>query len=228
MNLNTFPKDVLVYMALDMDIGDIISLCKGNKELNLKICENKDLWYNKLNKDFPNWGIITSDKILKERELKELKNIYIDLKNAEKISGKESVYDKYYIVQLEKLYPDTDFISVMEEYKKTQRNYISYKQFYENVMSTIKGMENKFGYKYTDGNPFKQFDAIKRKGKILLESLANNYASVGFLKYGLEKGEKLPEITESVLDYYETQGKLPYSKNGKTLQEFKLIIEKMK
>lgn len=52
MNLQDLPKDVLVEIVLNMDIKDVISLCKTSSIFNKKICQNDFFWINKLMKDY--------------------------------------------------------------------------------------------------------------------------------------------------------------------------------
>ena len=44
MELEKLPKDVIQYLALEMDVGELLSLCRTNKELNVKICKNRNIW----------------------------------------------------------------------------------------------------------------------------------------------------------------------------------------
>ena len=48
------PKDVIVLIALSMDIPEILSLCITSKKFNINVCKNKIFWISKLNKDFNN------------------------------------------------------------------------------------------------------------------------------------------------------------------------------
>lgn len=57
--MEKFPKDVLIYMALKMDIYDIFSLCKTSKKINEKICQNSRFWMEKLKKDYPSLDLET-------------------------------------------------------------------------------------------------------------------------------------------------------------------------
>ena len=52
MNLFDFPKDVIVYIALTMDLPEIWSLCSTNSRFNLVICQNQDFWRNRLKQDY--------------------------------------------------------------------------------------------------------------------------------------------------------------------------------
>jgi hypothetical protein len=52
--MESLPKDVLVYLALELNLVDIVSLCKSNKNIDNKICKNQYFWRNKINKEYPN------------------------------------------------------------------------------------------------------------------------------------------------------------------------------
>ena len=54
MNLGNFsklPLDMRIYIALQMDIPEILLFCKASSSINKSICENKTFWLNKLSKD---------------------------------------------------------------------------------------------------------------------------------------------------------------------------------
>ena len=46
-------KDMLVKIALELDLPDLLNLCLTNPEYNRKICNDNDLWRWKMIKDFP-------------------------------------------------------------------------------------------------------------------------------------------------------------------------------
>lgn len=46
------PNDVLIYMALNMDMAEIISLCRLSSRFNLGVCENPTFWISKLKKEY--------------------------------------------------------------------------------------------------------------------------------------------------------------------------------
>lgn len=51
-SLNSIPKDVLIMIALNLDLYELLLLCKTNKTINSKICNNKYFWLKKLLRDF--------------------------------------------------------------------------------------------------------------------------------------------------------------------------------
>lgn len=52
MKLSQLPKDVLVALALDLDLEYVISLCQTSPIFNEKICQNNNFWLNKLIKEY--------------------------------------------------------------------------------------------------------------------------------------------------------------------------------
>jgi len=50
--MENLPKDILVTIALEYNLQDIISFCQSSKKINFKVCENNHFWVNKINKDF--------------------------------------------------------------------------------------------------------------------------------------------------------------------------------
>ena len=55
-------KDMLVKIALELDLPDLLNLCLTNPEYNRKICNNNDLWRWKMIKDFPDVETRTKDR----------------------------------------------------------------------------------------------------------------------------------------------------------------------
>ena len=47
-----FPKDVIFYLALKLDLSDILSLCRTCKKFNISICENRYFWIARLRSDY--------------------------------------------------------------------------------------------------------------------------------------------------------------------------------
>jgi hypothetical protein len=46
------PKDILIQLALELDILSLLNFCKSSKRFNTITCQNNLFWFNKLNKDF--------------------------------------------------------------------------------------------------------------------------------------------------------------------------------
>jgi len=68
--MDTLPKDVLIFLVLDMDIESITRLCRTSSVFNEKICKNNYFWLNKLQKDYN----ITTD-------INEAKDEYLTIKH---------------------------------------------------------------------------------------------------------------------------------------------------
>ena len=50
--MEKLPKDILIEIALDLDLQDVFGYCLSSKYINEIVCENKIFWINKLYKDF--------------------------------------------------------------------------------------------------------------------------------------------------------------------------------
>lgn len=90
--LEKLPKDVLLYMVLDMNIGDILKLCKTKKYFNDTICNNRMFWMNKSIRDFPSLdqkdgglynrirsNVTITDDELKNMDMKKLQTILLNV-----------------------------------------------------------------------------------------------------------------------------------------------------
>ena len=53
--MNILPIDVLAQIALDLNLPDIISLCKSSKRFNYAVCLKESFWLNKLMLDYPDF-----------------------------------------------------------------------------------------------------------------------------------------------------------------------------
>ena len=62
--LENLPKDVLSYLALKLDVNDVLSLCKTSKKYNRSLCLNNTFWVNKLKKDY-NIDFFLESEVLK-------------------------------------------------------------------------------------------------------------------------------------------------------------------
>lgn len=70
-NMNQLPKDILVFMALNLDLPEILSLCQTNSEFNDRICKNNYFWLNKLDRDYG----LKSDLSNAKREYSSIKDL---------------------------------------------------------------------------------------------------------------------------------------------------------
>ena len=50
--MDKIPKDVLVLIALELDLPTILSYCRSNSNFNRSVCDNFNFWYNKHYKEF--------------------------------------------------------------------------------------------------------------------------------------------------------------------------------
>lgn len=50
--ISDLPKDVIIYLALTMDLPEILGLCRTNSRFNDLVCENDTFWRNKLSQDY--------------------------------------------------------------------------------------------------------------------------------------------------------------------------------
>lgn len=50
--METLPIDLINYLAMDMDITDVLNFCKSSKKFNQYICRNKQYWINRLKRDY--------------------------------------------------------------------------------------------------------------------------------------------------------------------------------
>lgn len=53
MNIDQLSRDTLFYLALMLDLPDLLSFCKSSKRINELICKKKDIWYRKLSDNYP-------------------------------------------------------------------------------------------------------------------------------------------------------------------------------
>lgn len=66
-NFDKLPSDIIMLIAMEFDLPDILTYCKLSKRFNKTICDNNIFWMNKLRKDYPFVDII---------DVKEYKNLY--------------------------------------------------------------------------------------------------------------------------------------------------------
>ena len=88
--MEKLPKDLIMQIALEYDLPEILAFCRTNKLYNQIICENNTFWNNKLIRDFgltflndPNLQSFKSER-LKQKYIKEslpAKIYYIKIKN---------------------------------------------------------------------------------------------------------------------------------------------------
>lgn len=72
-----FDKNVVMKLAMELDIKTLKSLCSTSKRMNLILCNNKDFWRNKLYREYP----ATIEKFPNTANFRQ---IYLSLINKEK------------------------------------------------------------------------------------------------------------------------------------------------
>lgn len=50
--METLPKDIIISTVMDLDLHEILALCKSRKQMNALICSSNEFWQRKLFKDF--------------------------------------------------------------------------------------------------------------------------------------------------------------------------------
>ena len=53
--MNHLPKDIIIKLALELDLPSILNYCRSSKKFNNMVCNNYTFWMNKHLKDF-NWN----------------------------------------------------------------------------------------------------------------------------------------------------------------------------
>ncbi len=53
--MESFPKDVLFTLALELDLPSMLKWCETNPRINEKVCNNQDVWKRKLLKDYQDY-----------------------------------------------------------------------------------------------------------------------------------------------------------------------------
>ena len=52
MDITQLPRDVIIYMAITMDLPELYNLCQTSRRFNELVCENQTFWMNRLEKDY--------------------------------------------------------------------------------------------------------------------------------------------------------------------------------
>lgn len=87
--MEELPIDVINYLAIDMNISDVINLCKTSKKFQDNICNNKNYWINRLKRDYD---------IAYEQSFGDPKTLYIDVKKY--FSKLNQIYDINKILEI--------------------------------------------------------------------------------------------------------------------------------
>lgn len=95
--MDTLDKDALFSIAIELDLPSLLKLCVSNKNINNKICLKDAIWDYKL-KEFPSY-------LNYDWNGKSKKEIYSILYNIlvlkEKLGLKESIYEIYYLPEID-------------------------------------------------------------------------------------------------------------------------------
>ena len=51
-NISSMPRELMIKLALDMDVKDILALCQTSKRFNEVICNDNELWRKLIERDF--------------------------------------------------------------------------------------------------------------------------------------------------------------------------------
>ena len=76
--MENLSRDTLILIALEMDLSSILELCKTNKRINEKICQNDMFWLNKIKKERPKFLPTLEDKL----KFKNYKDLYMKLQKS--------------------------------------------------------------------------------------------------------------------------------------------------
>lgn len=69
--MNLLNREELFLLAIELDYPDLLRFCSVNRKINDKICKRTDIWFYKLNKEFPDY----KSKIKVEKSPKEIYSI---------------------------------------------------------------------------------------------------------------------------------------------------------
>lgn len=64
--MEDLPKDVLFSLALEMDLPDLLRFCSSHPKINRKVCNNNNIWWGKLRKEYP---LLDISGVVKPKEL---------------------------------------------------------------------------------------------------------------------------------------------------------------
>ena len=140
-SLSDLAPDILFSLSTYLELPDLLNFCSSSKKINNVICRKDNIWYYKLNKDFPNWrelrgassqrinsqeqGFIKHPKTLVSiTDMETPKDIYIflyhyNILNIFKILKKKLNLDSDKIYLLKKLYKnDRRIIEIPKEIGK--------------------------------------------------------------------------------------------------------------
>jgi hypothetical protein len=94
--MEKLPKDLIVYLAMELELPEILLFSMASKKTNERVCKNNDFWRNKIEKERP--GLL---QILNSRSNKlqnKFREIYFEVYKS-KFSNEFTIIDDKYIVK---------------------------------------------------------------------------------------------------------------------------------
>lgn len=73
--MDKLTRDELILLSYHLDLPDLLSLCKSNAFINEKVCNNPNMWRNKISRDFQYFNLETLSNELKKKSYRELYNL---------------------------------------------------------------------------------------------------------------------------------------------------------
>ena len=95
MSLSQLPNHLLMEMALDYNMMELLSLCRTSKRMNNLLCNNPEFWRSKLIREYPD-----SYNYFVKRNETDWKNIYQRLHRVK--SGRNLLFRRIYEVPVDK------------------------------------------------------------------------------------------------------------------------------
>ena len=67
--METLTLDALFSLAISMELPELFRFCSTSNRINNAICKKDNIWYYKLNSQFPNWKSLLLDPSLKHPKM---------------------------------------------------------------------------------------------------------------------------------------------------------------
>lgn len=99
IKMESMSKDILSTIAMNLDLPSLLRWCQSNSEINNHICNNSNVWRNKLLKDYPDYESFGLNRSLKETyvfmyQLSLIKNL---------LNSDESLYDIFQKSEIDRI-----------------------------------------------------------------------------------------------------------------------------
>lgn len=132
-NLLQMPKDLQRKVALELSPSDLINFCVTNKNVNVEICESKDFWRLKLEKDYPEvFNYFSKGKLI----LKNPKNTYIrrftEVSREVEIFVRQQVHPEYQPLIYDIIYKSYE--EYVEKKKLGEDKAVAFENIYQNKL----------------------------------------------------------------------------------------------